>query len=59
MRRPGLRKDGQGRAGDALGEGGMPESHTREAWGGPEHDFLRCVGETYASCIPPMVLAAG
>ncbi len=43
----------------ALGEGVITASHTPEAWDDPEHDFLRFVGETYASSIPPMILAAG
>jgi ABC-type branched-subunit amino acid transport system substrate-binding protein len=43
----------------SLGEGVVTASFTHPGWDDQEHDFLRFVEETYASPIPPLILAMG
>lgn len=43
----------------SLGEGVVTASFTHPGWDDPEHDFLRFVRDTYASPIPPLILAMG
>ena len=43
----------------SLGEGVVTASFTPPGWDDPEHDFLRFVRDTYASPIPPLILAMG
>ena len=43
----------------SLGEGVVTASFTHPGWDDPEHEFLRFVRDTYASPIPPLILAMG
>ncbi len=43
----------------SLGEGVLTVSFTPPEWDSQEHEFLRFIEETYASPIPPVILAMG